>query len=223
MSHPYYPPDMQLKYLSPALSKEIILGAMGTISALVLLLGWRLMSLMNPTLTTRAKATASWFLYCGLLHIHFEGYFIRYRNSLASRSDVIGELWKEYALSDSRYLLGAKAEGEFVVGIEALTVVFLGPLCLLTFLATVLESPKRHPMRLIACCCHVYGVLLYYVTATVGGNKHCRPEFLYFWVYYVGCNIPWLIIPAILGWRSFQVMSKAVGLMNAGIAYKKRR
>jgi hypothetical protein len=123
MTHPYYPPDMQLDYLSPALSKEIILGAMGAVSALVLLLGWQLMSLLNPALTTRAKATASWFLYCGLLHIHFEGYFIKYRHSLASRSDVIGELWKEYALSDSRYLLGAKAEGEFVVGIEALTVV----------------------------------------------------------------------------------------------------
>ncbi|KAF8541264.1 Emopamil-binding protein [Trichophaea hybrida] len=179
------------------------------------------MPLVNPTLTTRAKATASWFLYCGLLHIHFEGYFVKHRRTLSSRTDFVGELWKEYSLSDSRYLLNGKGEGEFVLGIEALTVILLGPLCLLTFLAIVLDSPKRHPARLLACCCHLYGVMLYFVTAAVGGNKHCRPEFLYFWVYYVGCNLPWLVVPAVLGWRSFKAITEAVETQEQGVGVRK--
>jgi hypothetical protein len=55
----------------------------------------------------------------GLLHLHFEGYYIKYRHDLASRTDIVAEVWKEYALSDSRYL----SKDPFVVSIEALTVV----------------------------------------------------------------------------------------------------
>ena len=72
---------------------------------------------------------------------------------------------------------------------------FLGPLCLLTFLAILFDSPKQHPARLLACCCHVYGVMLYFATGLIQGNSHCRPEALYFWGYYVGFNIPWLLVP----------------------------
>jgi len=160
---------------------------------------------MNASLTARAKATATWFLLCGLLHVHFEGYFVKHRRALAGRTDVVAELWKEYTLSDSRYLV----QDDFVVAIEALTVLFLGPLCLLTFLAIVRDSPWVHPARLLACCCHVYGVLLYFVTASLQHNIHCRPEPLYFWGYYVGCNLPWLLVPAVLGWRSARAMAEA--------------
>jgi len=124
MSHPYYPPTLSLPaYTPPIYTPTILISIFSILSVLVLSLAWQLMTIVNPSLTTRAKATASWFLYCGLLHIHFEGYFVKYRNSLASRSDLVGELWKEYALSDSRYLLRGKGEGEFVLGIEVLTVV----------------------------------------------------------------------------------------------------
>ncbi|ROT35929.1 hypothetical protein SODALDRAFT_328313 [Sodiomyces alkalinus F11] len=27
------------------------------------------------------------------------------------------------------------------------------------------------------------------------GTVHSRPEFLYFWVYYVGFNAPWVVVP----------------------------
>jgi hypothetical protein len=29
-------------------------------------------------------------------------------------------------------------------------------------------------------------------------------------VYYVGCNVPWLVVPAMLGWRSFKAITEAV-------------
>lgn len=118
--HPYYPPTLVLpSYAAPVYALPTLLGIFAGIGGLVLLLAWQLMSYLNPTLTPRSKLTASWFLFCGLLHIHFEGYFVKYRRTLAGRSDLVAELWKEYAQSDSRYL----TQDSFVVGIEALTVV----------------------------------------------------------------------------------------------------
>lgn len=47
---------------------------------------------------------------------------------------------------------------------------------------------------------HLYGVALYYATSMCEfwftGRSHSRPEPLYFWVYYVGFNLPWAIVPA---------------------------
>lgn len=46
---------------------------------------------------------------------------------------------------------------------------------------------------------HLYGVALYYSTCyaeeAYKGVVYSRPEFLYFWVYYVGFNAPWVFIP----------------------------
>lgn len=50
------------------------------------------------------------------------------------------------------------------------------------------------------CMAHLYGVALYFSTGLVEthftGLAHSRPEFLYFWVYYVGFNLPWAVVPA---------------------------
>lgn len=55
-------------------------------------------------------------------------------------------------------------------------------------------------MQSIVCVAHLYGVTLYYATSLTEtyftGRAHSRPEFLYFWVYYVGFNLPWVIVPA---------------------------
>lgn len=49
------------------------------------------------------------------------------------------------------------------------------------------------------CTAHLYGVALYYLTNwnewSIGGVQCSRPEFLYFWVYYVGFNLPWAVVP----------------------------
>lgn len=47
---------------------------------------------------------------------------------------------------------------------------------------------------------HLYGVTLYYLTNWVEGRMsgvvYSRPEVLYYWIYYVGFNAPWVIVPA---------------------------
>ncbi len=40
----------------------------------------------------------------GSIHCAFEGYFLWNHDRMAARMDLFGQLWKEYALSDSRYM-----------------------------------------------------------------------------------------------------------------------
>ncbi|KAL1895549.1 hypothetical protein Cpir12675_003187 [Ceratocystis pirilliformis] len=107
---------------------------------------------------------------------------------LAGRQDLFAQLWKEYGLSDSRYLVS-----------DPFMLVW-GPLSLAVVAAIVLRSPLRILLTTLVSMGHLYGVVLYYSTCYVEhaftGRSHSRPEFLYFWVYYAGCNIPWAIVPS---------------------------
>jgi hypothetical protein len=74
-----------------------------------------------------------------------------------------------------------------------------GPLSLLTVFGILRDWHSRHVVQIIVCTAHVYGVALYYLTnwneSRVHGVAYSRPETLYFWVYYVGFNLPWAIVP----------------------------
>lgn len=74
-----------------------------------------------------------------------------------------------------------------------------GPLCWLTYFAILTDSPYRHVNQAVVCAAHLYGVALYYGTNWgdfgASGVSYSRPEFRYYWVYYVGLNAPWAVIP----------------------------
>lgn len=55
--------------------------------------------------------------------MQLSGYFLVYHATLLSRIDLPAQLWKEYAISDSRYLSG----DTFVLAIERITVVRVNP------------------------------------------------------------------------------------------------
>lgn len=55
----------------------------------------------------------------GSLHCFYEGYFIYNHDRMPAMQDVFGQLWKEYAKSDSRYL----AADSLVLTLETITVV----------------------------------------------------------------------------------------------------
>ena len=114
---------------------------------------------------------------------------------MPSKLDIFGQLWKEYSLSDSRYLTA----DSFVVTMEAITAIFWGPLSFVCAWCIVTGSPLRYPLQLIISLGQLYGDVLYYATATfamvVEGVHFCRPEDFYFWAYYVLCNAFWIVIP----------------------------
>lgn len=120
-----------------------------------------------------------------------------YHDSLAGSQGLFAQLWKEYALSDSRYV----TSNPFMLCIETLTVLLWAPLCLLIIICIVRKHSMRHPLQVIMCVGHLYGVALYYGTCFFEyhykGISHSRPEFLYYWVYYLGLNAAWVVVPAV--------------------------
>lgn len=57
----------------------------------------------------------------GSIHLFFEGYFSYNHTRMGGAQDLFGQLWKEYALSDSRYL----TSDPFVLCMETITAVRL--------------------------------------------------------------------------------------------------
>jgi cholestenol Delta-isomerase len=55
----------------------------------------------------------------GAIHLFFEGYFSLNHTRMGPAQDLFGQLWKEYAFSDSRYL----TSDPFVLCMETVTAV----------------------------------------------------------------------------------------------------
>jgi cholestenol Delta-isomerase len=120
---------------------------------------------------------------------------VYYHANIASMQTLLGQAWKEYSFSDSRYL----TQDSFIVTMEAITAVFWGPLCLVIAYCIVADHPLRHPLQTIVSLGQLYGDVLYYATC---GFEHmvwkviyCRPESYYFWAYFMLMNAFWIVIP----------------------------
>lgn len=126
----------------------------------------------------------------------FEGYFALNYKELAGMSTLFGQLWKEYALADSRYL----TQDPFVLCMETVTAALWGPLCWVVAGLIAKDHPLRHPLQTIVSMGQLYGDLLYYATSMF--DHYCyeinysRPERFYFWGYYFFMNFIWIVIPA---------------------------
>lgn len=124
---------------------------------------------------------------------------------MSGLSDVFAQLWKEYALSDSRYL----TSDTFVLAAETMTLLVLAPLSYSMVYLIATSSPYRAPVQIMVCFGHIYSDSLYYATSFLDhhlrGVNHCRLEPYYFWVYYVGMNAVWIVVPG----GKFDAMERA--------------
>ena len=131
----------------------------------------------------------------GFLHVFFEGYFVSNHERIPRAQDLFGQLWKEYAHSDSRYL----TSDTFVLSAEIISVSVLGGLAWLMVYLIGVSSPYRHPVQIVLCMGHIYSDLLYYATAFLDhysrGIQYCSPEPYYFWAYFFGMNFIWIVVP----------------------------
>ncbi|KAL2107249.1 hypothetical protein VUR80DRAFT_5513 [Thermomyces stellatus] len=214
--HPYSPASAPLPhYVENELPLPVVVGSLAVMLAAVALGSAGLAARLNPRLGLAEKCTVAWFCICGFLHCFFEGYFVLNHASLAGQQTIFAQLWKEYSLSDSRYL----TSDPFMISVETVTVLVWGPLCFLTAICIVRESSLRHPVQMMVCMGHLYGVVLYYATSTAEqvfrGVAHHRPEVLYFWVYYFGFNLPWVVVPSILLSRSIRAMRIAFATLGS--------
>lgn len=137
------------------------------------------------------------------------GHYARHEHHIGASAHVLSQLWKEYSLSDSRYL----TRDSFVVCMEAVTAIAWGPLSLLCAYAIVAGSSWRHPLQSVISLGQLYGDVLYYATcayeARVYGREFSRPEPYYYIGYYVFLNAFWIVIASILVLSSARKTSRA--------------
>ncbi|PBP16270.1 hypothetical protein BUE80_DR012989 [Diplocarpon rosae] len=150
----------------------------------------------------------------GAIHLFFEGYFSLNHKTMAPAQDLFGQLWKEYALSDSRYL----TSDPFVLCMETVTAFTWGPICFVIAYMITTSHPLRHPLQIIVCVGQMYGLILYYATAMFdhyyNAADYSRPEFLYFWVYFFAVNFIWMIIPGLLLVSSVRTVARTFAALD---------
>ncbi|KAI9730198.1 MAG: hypothetical protein M1834_005962 [Cirrosporium novae-zelandiae] len=216
--NPYYPIGTEIVgYLANEWSVSTLLAIFAGTCGGVLgsTLAW--VSWNKPNLSRRERSIILWFVLSGCIHFFFEGYFCLNHTHMGGQQDLFGQLWKEYALSDSRYL----TSDPFVLCMESITALCWGPLSLLVAYFITIQHPMRHPLQLIVSLGQIYGDVLYYATNIFDdyykGLSYSRPEAYYFWGYYFFMNIIWIIIPSSLLYQSFQACTKAFAFLQEAL------
>ena len=194
--HPYFPLDAEIVgYAANEWTVPALLGVFfGTCIALFTATYFVAQSI-NPQLRRNELITIMWFVLSGGIHLFFEGYYAFNYATLGSKQTLIGQMWKEYAFSDSRYL----TRNTFVLCMETMTAVCWGPGCIAVAAMIVLRHPMRYPIQLVVSVGQFYGDALYYATSFfdhyIAGISYSRPEAFYYWFYFVFMNLFWIVIP----------------------------
>lgn len=191
-THPYWPRNLSLPgYVSNVRPGWQCAGAVAAAGAGLLALGWALNR--NERSPVR-RVAAGWFLVCAGIHGVLEGYFSVRHRELPADTGLLGEVWKEYAKADSRYV----TSDDFTVAMETVTAWAWGPLSFLTFVSFLSRHRSRFVLQLIVSLGQLYGDVLYFATEARAGWTHSDPHPLYFWVYFVVLNGVWLVVPSAL-------------------------
>ncbi|XP_022081184.1 3-beta-hydroxysteroid-Delta(8),Delta(7)-isomerase-like isoform X2 [Acanthaster planci] len=209
VSHPYYPRGMHLPhYRENTLSLQYILTVGLGAFAVIYALAWILLKRdrYGRTLAQGEKASLCWFGLCGFIHMILEGYLTLTSASIAGSDHILAQMWKEYAKGDSRYV----SNDTCTIVMETITAWLEGPGCLLTVWAFTTRHPMRYVMQLAVSIGQTYGVLIYFITEYYDDFAH-GPLFhpVYFWLYVIGFNAPWVILPPIFIRQSWQELNKA--------------
>ncbi|KAL9540532.1 hypothetical protein MBANPS3_009623 [Mucor bainieri] len=187
-SHPYAPNSLSIPHYVPneKSTVELLFIAGGIMAALVGMSYAVSRSWFSKGTTSTVRFT--WFAICGLMHCGFEGYWLWNRATVAGQNDIFAQLWKEYAHGDSRYL----ANDELLLTLEIMTIFIWGPLCLTSAFYILRNSPKQYIFQLIASLCHLFSCSLYFIM-DLPEAKHCVSSPVYFYIYFLGFNSPWIV------------------------------
>ncbi|OAL04719.1 Emopamil-binding protein [Phaeosphaeriaceae sp. SRC1lsM3a] len=213
--HPYYPIEAQIVgYLANKWNTLELLTMFASGCAVIFGVTYVLVKKVRPTLSSGDLATIMWFVLCGCIHSFFEGYFAYNFRTMGSMQDLFGQLWKEYSLSDSRYL----TQDAFVLCMETVTAAFWGPLSFVSAVLIAYDHPVRYPLQLIVSLGQFYGDVLYYATSMfdhyILNVSYSRPEAAYYWGYFVLMNAFWIVIPGLLMIQSVNATWSAFSAVN---------
>lgn len=119
-------------------------------------------------------------MVCGFIHTGVEGYYAANQAAIAGQTTFLADLWKEYALSDSRYM----TSDSFVWLMESITAFVWGPMCFMIAYMIYNDTPARHLFQIIVSLGQLYGDVLYYTTTIADGSKDCTPHPYYYYFYF---------------------------------------
>lgn len=209
--HPYYPLALRLPgYAAPVIPFQQVLTYFFAACGILFVATWVLTGCYKR-LRFDERVTASWFAMTGMVHLIIEGYVVLYPTFWQSTSGgVLPEIWKEYAQADSRYV----TRDSFVIAMEAITAFVEGPSCFFAVWAILHRKPWSHTLQILISCGQIYGDILYFATTALEGLTHSRPEWLYFWFYFVIVNAIWIIIPSYIICGAARKISTAVAIQQ---------
>ncbi|KKY15818.1 putative ebp domain-containing protein [Diplodia seriata] len=220
--HPYYPLEVEIAgYLANDYTVAQLLASFATGCAVVFLVTYLVAKKLRPTLRGTELLQILWFVL---------SFFVYNFRRLGGSQHLFGQLWKEYALSDSRYL----TQDPFVLCMETITAVCWGPLSFVIAHMITTQHPLRYPLQAIVSLGQLYGDVLYYATAMfdhyLTNLNYSRPESYYFWFYFVFMNAFWVVIPIILivnslraSGRAFKAVARVEQCLNASPVSPKKR
>ncbi|KAJ4105933.1 hypothetical protein NW760_007783 [Fusarium oxysporum] len=196
--HPFWPLNIALpQYAANTLSSRALVASFVVGASAILGVTLSLIQQSRRKLSKTEIFMTLWFALCGCIHLFFEGYYVVNFVDIPNRQFLFAQLWKEYSLSDSRYL----TQDSFLVPMEAITAFLWGPMSFFCAWSIVKQHPLRHPVQLIISVGQLYGDLLYFGTCYFNEIVHsivyCRPEQFYFYMYYVFCNAIWIVVPTV--------------------------
>ncbi|GAB7353982.1 hypothetical protein MBLNU459_g4577t1 [Dothideomycetes sp. NU459] len=208
--HPYYPLGVEIVgYLANEWPVITLLTIFAAGCAVIFSATYVVVKKFNPRMPTSELYTVMWFVLSGSIHLFFEGYYALNQARMGELQTLFGQLWKEYALSDSRYL----TQNAFVLCMESLTAVCWGPLSFIVAVMIIMDHPLRHPLQAMVSMGQIYGDILYYATSLFDhyylGISYSRPEAYYYWGYYFLMNFFWIVIPGILLYSSVSASADA--------------
>ncbi|KAE8143085.1 Emopamil-binding protein [Aspergillus pseudotamarii] len=212
---PLLTPTVELPHFTENQTSVLsLIGQFGFLWAAVVGIGCMTIRQVRPSASTSDQLTFVWMCLTGFVHLFFESYFVVNHVSLAGSQELFGQLWKEYSLSDSRYLIS----DSFLVPMEAVTAFAWGPLAFFIAYCIAVQHPVRHALQLIMSVGQVYGDVLYYATSLFDlyfhGGDFCRPEGYYFWFYYFFFNAIWIVVGSYYASQSAMEITRAFRLLG---------
>ncbi|KAL9650828.1 hypothetical protein ABK040_001878 [Willaertia magna] len=116
-------------------------------------------------------------------------------------------VWFEYGTnSDSKWLI---LDG-CVTAVELLTCTFDSLCCLIILYAMLFDKSYRHFWQIVLCVCELYGDWMTFVPALLEGGENLNTDPYYLWVYTIGSNGVWVVVPLLLLIQSFNHVTKAL-------------
>ncbi|KAI9327248.1 EBP domain-containing protein [Zopfochytrium polystomum] len=215
IDHPFYPRTLLLPHFAASEhSMATILSVFFAAIAVVVAAAWRV-SGASPApaarrnggaLPTGTRLVLVWFVFCSGIHGVVEGYYAYNNRSIAAQTTFFADMWKEYAISDSRYM----TEDAFVAVMESMTAILWGPLSLVAAYMIWRGHPSRHLLQFLISTGQLYGDVAYYGTAFYDDLKASSPHPYYFWFYFFGMNFVWIVIPSLVMLSSGAAIVKAL-------------